>query len=138
MNPGQIKLGEGGMVRTWITFSGFFGFLAVAMGAAGAHALKDRLSTTDIERIETAVSYQMWHALALIGVAWLASKGSQYPPWTIAAAGWSFVVGITLFSGSLYGLSLTGMRIFAHIAPVGGLLLMAGWLAVLASAFRIS
>ena len=106
------------------------------MGAVGAHGLKDQLSAIDIERIETAVRYQMWHALALIAVAWLASRGTRNPPWTITAAGWAFVAGIIIFSGSLYGLSLTGMQGFAHMAPIGGLLLMAGWLAVLASAVR--
>lgn len=126
------------MGKIWIRFSAVFGFLAVAMGAAGAHVLQNTLSAVDIERIETAVRYQMWHALALIAVAWLASQQTQNPSMATTVAGWFFVAGIIVFCGSLYGLSLTELPGLAYLAPVGGLLLMAGWLAVLASTYRVS
>ncbi len=85
-------------------------FLAVAAGAFGAHALRGRLTSDLIEVFETAVRYQMYHALAS------------------AVAGWLFVAGIVLFSGSLYVLSLSGQRWFGAITPLGGLALLAGWL----------
>lgn len=126
------------MGKIWIKFSAIFGFLAVAMGAAGAHILRSNLDAVDIERIETAVRYQMWHALALIAVAWLTSQPSHSRSKLTVAAGWLFVAGITIFCGSLYGLSLTDFAGFAYSVPIGGVLLMAGWVAVLASAMSIS
>lgn len=125
------------MARLWIGFSGVFGFTAVAFGALGAHALEHRLSEIDIERFETAVRYQMWHALALCAVAWLATKWQKKPPLIVTIAGWSFVLGIVLFSGSLFAFSITGISGFALVTPVGGTLLMTGWLAIFLCAFRI-
>ena len=132
----SLKLGVR-MARLWIGFSGVFGFTAVAFGALGAHILKHRLSEVDIERFETAVHYQMWHALALCAVAWLATKWQKEPPIIIAIAGWSFVLGTVLFSGSLFVLSVAGVSGFALVTPVGGTLLLTGWLAVFLSAFRM-
>lgn len=107
----------------------------MASGALSAHIIGDQLSIENLQRYETAVRYQMWHALALLAVAWLAAQ-SEITPWTVHAAGWAFTVGIVLFSGSLYALSFTGERSLAAFAPVGGISLMVGWLALLASAFR--
>jgi len=123
-------------LRKWLAFSGVFGFLAVASGALGAHIIGDQLSIENLQRYETAVRYQMWHALALLAVAWLAAQSEIGTPWTIQVAGWAFTAGIVLFSGSLYALSFTGERSLAAFAPVGGISLMVGWLALLASAFR--
>jgi len=107
-----------------------FGFLAVAAGAFGAHALRDRLSPEYLAVFETAVRYQMYHALALLGVTW---AGTQWPGASTAVAGWLFTAGIVIFSGSLYLLTLTGTRWLGAITPIGGVALLAGWI-VLATA----
>jgi uncharacterized membrane protein YgdD (TMEM256/DUF423 family) len=101
------------------------GALGVAGGAFGAHALKARLSPEMLAVFETGVRYQLIHALGLLAVAW---AGTRWASPAISAAGWLFVSGILLFSGSLYVLTLTGVRIFGAITPVGGVALIAGWL----------
>lgn len=98
--------------------------LDVALGAFGAHALKDRLTPEMKLVFETGVRYQAYHALALFVVAWLASQSTSR---AVPAAGWCFVGGIALFSGSLYALSLTGVRWLGAITPLGGLLFLVGW-----------
>ncbi|CAN5617069.1 DUF423 domain-containing protein [soil metagenome] len=110
-----------------------FGFLAVAAGAFGAHALRGRLSPEYVAVFETAVRYQMYHALALLGVTW---AGTQWSGSRAALAGWLFTAGIVIFSGSLYILTLTGMRWLGAITPIGGVLLLLGWLVLAASAMR--
>ncbi len=105
------------------------GFCGVALGAFGAHALRERLSPELLAVFETAVRYQMFHALALLGVALLAPRAS--------VAGWLFVAGTVLFSGSLYGLALSGSRWLGAVTPVGGLCFLAGW-AALAWAFAFT
>jgi len=102
------------------------GLCSVALGAFGAHALKARLSPELLTVFETGARYQMFHALALLFVATLAPRAS--------IAGWLFVAGTVLFSGSLYGLALTGVRWLGAITPFGGLCFIAGW-AALAWAF---
>ncbi|WP_092407323.1 DUF423 domain-containing protein [Dokdonella immobilis] len=104
-----------------------FGALAVALGAFAAHALKDTLDAHSLALWRTAVEYQFVHALALIGVA-LASKD---PP-SLAGrfAGSAFLVGVVLFSGSLYALALGGPRALGLLAPIGGAALIAGWIAL--------
>jgi uncharacterized membrane protein YgdD (TMEM256/DUF423 family) len=100
-------------------------FLAVAAGAFGAHALRSRLSADLLAVFETGVRYQMYHALALFGAAWLADR------WPTGQPGWAgvcFVVGTVLFSGSLYALALTGQRWFGAVTPLGGVAFLAGWL----------
>ncbi len=107
--------------------------LGVALGAFGAHALRASLSPGDIEIFETAVRYQMYHAVALFGVAWLATKlVGPLTDW----AGWLLVAGTVVFSGSLYLLVLTGTRWLGAITPVGGLMLVAGWLLVVVALLR--
>ena len=107
--------------------------LGVALGAFGAHALRASLSPSDIEIFETAVRYQMYHAVALFGVAWLATKlVDPLTDW----AGWLLVAGTVVFSGSLYLLVLTGTRWLGAITPVGGLMLVAGWLLVVVALLR--
>ncbi|MBI3551744.1 MAG: DUF423 domain-containing protein [Elusimicrobia bacterium] len=107
--------------------------LAVALGAFGAHALKGALTPEMKAVYETGVRYQAYHALALFVVAWLSV---QWPGRFVSPAGWCFLCGILLFSGSLYALSLTGIKALGAITPVGGLLFMAGWLCVLLAARR--
>lgn len=99
--------------------------LGVAAGAFGAHALADRLDASDLATFETAVRYQLYHALALVGCAGL-SRGST----GLRAPAWCFVFGSIVFSGSLYGMVLTGARWLGAVTPVGGTLFLFGWLLV--------
>ena len=112
--------------RAALTIAALLGFLAVALGAFGAHALKSRL-TPDLQAIwQTAVQYHGWHALALLAVGLLIL---HFPD--RAGLGWSawlFVVGIALFSGSLYALALTANKALGAITPIGGIAFLAGWL----------
>ena len=100
-------------------------FIAVALGAFAAHGLKARLGADLLAAFETGVRYQMFHALALLAVAWACTR---WPGALVAASGWLFVAGTVLFSGSLYALALGGMRGLGIITPFGGLAFLAGWL----------
>ena len=107
-------------------------FSAVLFGAFGAHALKETLSAHDsIQTWETAVSYQMWHALALILLS-MNGLSNPIPKMTCPC----FAVGSLLFSGSLYGLALDGPKWLGPVTPLGGLCLMIGWLLVVYSSFK--
>jgi len=110
-------------VRSLAVLGAINGFLAVAAGAFGAHALKERLSPERLDTWELAARYQMFHALALLAVALLASRGGRL----VTASGWCFVAGIAVFSGSLYLLAASGTRWLGAITPLGGLALLAGW-----------
>lgn len=101
-----------------------FALLAVAAGAFGAHALRARLDPAMLAVFETAARYQMYHALGLLLVAWALAR---WPSPFVTAAGWCFVAGIVLFSGSLYALTLSGVRGLGMITPLGGLAFLAGW-----------
>ncbi|MBI4433077.1 MAG: DUF423 domain-containing protein [Candidatus Omnitrophica bacterium] len=108
----------------WVRWGSVFMFLAVVMGAFGAHLLKGELDPALMEVYQTAVFWHVAHALALFGVAWLDLHLADVKiPWT----GFLFSAGIVLFSGSLYVLSLTGMRWLGMVTPVGGLCFLAGW-----------
>lgn len=100
-------------------------FIGVAAGAFGAHALREKLSPDLLNAFEVGVRCQLYHALAMLAVAWAAS---HWPSSTVAVAGWLFLAGTILFSGSLYALSVTGVRWLGSITPVGGLLFLLGWL----------
>ncbi|OLO05730.1 MULTISPECIES: DUF423 domain-containing protein [Salinicola] len=116
----------------WI-FAALSGFILVAAGAFGAHALAGILSPRDLEVFHTAVRYQAWHTLAVMAV--LAWHGQRPLRGQMLAVGLWFT-GMVLFSGSLYGLILSGVRPLGIVTPVGGLLLMAGWLALAWSAWH--
>ncbi|MGQ0703073.1 MAG: DUF423 domain-containing protein [Gemmatimonadales bacterium] len=103
--------------------------VAVAAGAFGAHALRGALSPDALASWETAARYQMYHALALILVGILAARR---PTQTLRVAGWLFVSGVVLFSGSLYSLALTGQLWFGAITPLGGAAFIAGWVCLAA------
>lgn len=107
--------------------------VAVAAGAFGAHTLRSRLAPDLLAVFETAARYQMYHALALLAAAW---ASTQWPGALVRAAGWLFVGGSVLFSGSLYLLSLTGTRWLGAITPLGGVLFIAGWAALAAGIWR--
>ncbi len=120
-------------MRLWIVLGAVNGFIAVAAGAFGAHALKARLPV-DLQAIfETGARYHMYHALALVGVGLLAQVK---PGGALSASGWAFLVGIVLFSGSLYVLALTGIRALGAVTPLGGLGFLAGWALLAFAALR--
>lgn len=108
-------------------------FIGVAAGAFGAHGLKSRLSADMLSVFEVGVRYQMYHAFALIVAAWAQGK---WPGTLVMASGWLFITGTALFSGSLYLLSLTGMRWLGVITPLGGLAFLAGWLCLAVTAWK--
>jgi uncharacterized membrane protein YgdD (TMEM256/DUF423 family) len=118
------------MDRLFITLGALSGFLAVAAGAFGAHALRDRLTAAMLDVFQTGVTYQMYHALALVGVGILLARFSIDGSVWLTAAGWLFVGGSVLFSGSLYALSLSGATWLGAITPLGGIAFLVGWLAV--------
>ncbi|HYR88097.1 MAG TPA: DUF423 domain-containing protein [Terriglobia bacterium] len=113
------------MDRTFLLIGAVLGFLGVALGAFGAHALKSRLSPEMLTVFETGVRYQMYHTLAVLIVA--AAIGHIGNTRLLAFAGWSFLAGILLFSGSLYALALTSVGILGAVTPFGGLLFLIGW-----------
>jgi len=113
------------MDRTFLLIGAVLGFLGVALGAFAAHALKSRLSAEMLAVFETGVRYQMYHAFAVLIVA--AAIGHIGNARLLVIAGWFFFAGILLFSGSLYALALTSVRILGAITPVGGLLFLIGW-----------
>jgi uncharacterized membrane protein YgdD (TMEM256/DUF423 family) len=113
----------------WLQVGAAWGFLAVAMGAFGAHGLKDRLeSLGQAANFQTAAHYQMYCAFALVAVGLLSLLGRTGG--AVAVAGWSFLLGSLVFSGSLYVLSLTGLKWLGAITPIGGVLMLAGWVAL--------
>jgi uncharacterized membrane protein YgdD (TMEM256/DUF423 family) len=122
------------MDRLFATLGSISALIAVAAGAFGAHALRARLAPDLLAVFETGARYQMYHALGLLAVAWIASRS---PSPLAAWAGWLFVLGTLLFSGSLYALALSGIRIFGAITPLGGLAFMAGWLCLALAARRM-
>jgi uncharacterized membrane protein YgdD (TMEM256/DUF423 family) len=113
------------MDRTFLLMGAVLGFLAVAFGAFGAHALKSRLTPEMLGVFETGVRYQMYHTLALLIVA--AAIGHIGTARLLVMAGWFFFAGILLFSGSLYALALTGVGILGAVTPFGGLMFLIGW-----------
>lgn len=102
--------------------------VSVGAGAFGAHALRARLSPDMLAVFETAARYQMYHALGLLAAAWAAVRWPG--PWAVRA-GWLFVVGTALFSGSLYALALSGAPWLGAVTPLGGVAFLAGWICLL-------
>jgi uncharacterized membrane protein YgdD (TMEM256/DUF423 family) len=129
------------MERLFLILAGVNGFLAVALGAFGAHGLKAKLAPLPdaAQRLawwETAAHYHLMHALALGLAAYLAARA---PGTAASTAGFAFVLGIVLFSGSLYAMTLTtGVRALIAATPLGGLCLLVGWIAVVLAAAKLS
>lgn len=121
------------MARTFWVLGCLFALAAVAAGAFGAHALRDRIAADLLAVFETGARYHMYHALALLGAAW---ASTQWPGMPATASGWFFTIGILIFSGSLYLLALTGTRWLGAITPIGGVLFMAGWGCLAIAAWR--
>lgn len=121
------------MDRLFFATGALSALVGVAAGAFGAHGLKSRLSPEMLGVFETGVRYQMYHAFALIAVAWALSR---WPGTLLTTSGWLFLAGTLLFSGSLYLLSLTGVRWLGAITPLGGLAFLAGWLCLAYAALK--
>ncbi|GLH20339.1 MULTISPECIES: DUF423 domain-containing protein [Pseudomonas] len=122
------------MLRGFLMLAAFFGFTGVALGAFAAHGLKNRLTPEYLTIFHTGVTYQLVHTLALFGVALLAT---QIQGRLITWAGLSFTVGIVLFSGSLYLLTMTGISKLGIITPFGGLAFLVGWICLGLAAWRL-
>ena len=116
------------MDRVFFGIGSASALIAVALGAFGAHGLRARIVPDMLTAFEIGVRYQMYHALALLAVGAIAGR---LPAGAVSAAGWLFVAGTVIFSGSLYTLALTGHRWLGAVTPLGGLAFLAGW-AVLA------
>ena len=117
----------------WIVTGAVFGFLAVALGAFGAHGLKPKVTVDTLSSFETAARYQIYHALALILVGVLATTVSSP---LLAWSGRLFATGVVLFSGSIYLMVFTGVTSLGVVTPFGGLCLLAGWAALAVAAYR--
>lgn len=120
-------------MRVFFMLGAAFGMIAVAAGAFGAHALRSRLSDPMLQVFETAVRYQMYHALALLAAAWAVERWGGT---AAVAAGWAFVGGIMVFSGSLYLLAFTGARWLGAVTPLGGAAFLVGWAMLGVAAWR--
>lgn len=118
----------------WVLFAGISGFLAVALGAFGAHGLKPYLLPELYQVYQTAVEYQFYHTLALLFLG--LSNDNKSAVW-VNRAGWAFVLGIILFSGSLYLLALTGIKMLGAITPLGGVAFLLGWSCLAYSAWLV-
>ncbi len=121
-------------MKPFLILAALSGFIAVAAGAFGAHGLEGKVGARDLAAFETGARYQMYHALALVAVAWLADRA---PSRAVTVAGWSFVIGTLLFTGSLYVMGLTGSRALVFATPLGGLGFLIGWAALFVAALRI-
>ena len=116
----------------FLSIGALFGLLGVAAGAFGAHALKSKLPVDSLAIFEVAVRYQMYHALLLVALAALLGF---FPSLWVTLAGWFFIAGVVIFSGSLYFLLFSGVRWWGAITPIGGSFLLLGWLALVLAAF---
>ncbi len=112
--------------KIFLTLAPILAALSVAAGAFASHALKEKISEKALSIFETGAKYQMYHALALLLVALLLSQEKITQSW-LTGAGFAFMLGITLFSGSLYALSLTGIKWLGAITPLGGVAFLVGW-----------
>ena len=123
------------MFRNFLMLGAASGAISVAAGAFGAHALRDKVEPRLLEVFETAARYQMYHALALLVVGLIASR---WPSGILNTAGWLFVAGTVVFSGSLYAMTFTGVRALGAITPIGGVCFIAGWICLTVAASRTS
>lgn len=122
------------MSRQFIIIAAVLGFFGVALGAFGAHGLEPTLEANGrMDTFNTAARYHMYHALALVGVAWLATR---YPVRWVRWGGYLLFAGTVIFSGSLYVLAIADLGFMGAIAPIGGAALLAGWACIGWAAFR--
>ena len=126
-------------MKLFLLLGSLSGFLGVALGAFGAHALKARLSADMLTIFETGVRYQMYHAFALLAVGLLMAHFSQSAiVKNFSTAGWLFLAGSVIFSGSLYILALSGVKTWGAITPLGGVCLLAGWLTLAWNIYKLA
>jgi uncharacterized membrane protein YgdD (TMEM256/DUF423 family) len=118
----------------WIAIGAIAGAVGVALGAFGAHGLKDRVSPDLLAVFETGVRYHMYHALALVAVGLLMTRGTA--GWLVSTAGVLFLAGIIIFSGSLYAMTFTGARWLGAVTPLGGVCFILGWVVLAVVALR--
>lgn len=123
------------LTRIFLATAAVFGGLSVVGGAFASHALKDKLTDRALEIFETGARYQMYHALALLLVALILSRAEQSQTF-FAVAGWAFIVGTVIFSGSLYTLSLSNIKWLGAITPLGGVAYIVGWGCLVVAAFN--
>jgi uncharacterized membrane protein YgdD (TMEM256/DUF423 family) len=116
--------------KTFLLAGALAAFLAVALGAFGAHGLRGRLAPDMLAVFETGVRYHMYHALAILITGLIAAR---LDGWLIQTAGWAFVLGIVIFSGSLYLLAITGVTMWGAVTPIGGLAFLVGWACLIAA-----
>lgn len=112
-------------MKFFVVIGAFFGFMAVALGAFGAHGLEGKISDQALKTWEKAVQYQMFHTVSIIITGFALLK---FQTASLVWAGWMFIIGILLFSGSLYFYSTTGVRTLAMITPFGGVIFLIGWI----------
>ncbi len=122
------------MGRLFLIIGAVSAAISVAAGAFGAHSLRQTIEPSLLDVFETGARYQMYHALALVGVGLVASR---WPSSLLASAGWLFVAGTVLFTGSLYAMTFTGIRVLGAITPLGGLCFIGGWICLAVAAARI-
>lgn len=122
------------MIKLFVLLGSLNAFLSVALGAFGAHYLKQKLTPDKLDVFQTGVHYHMIHAIALILIAILSEKLANSS--MVNASGWFIFIGIILFSGSLYALSLTGLKFFGPITPLGGLSFLIGWVLLAIAAYK--
>ncbi|MCB1700311.1 MAG: DUF423 domain-containing protein [Pseudomonadales bacterium] len=123
------------MAKLFITLASLSGMFAVGFGAFGAHALKNRLDDYALGVFQTAVQYHFYHSLALLAVGVIALSHPQSA--LLRSSGWLFIVGIVIFSGSLYLLSISGLRWLGAVTPLGGLAFIAGWGCLAAASWNL-
>ena len=123
------QLEENDVIRLWICAGAANGFIAVAIGAFSTHLLQDRLSAEALGWVETGMNYELAHALALLAVAWLAGREVRHPT-SLGVAGWAFLLGTILFSGTLYVMAFTGAKALGSVVPLGGVSFLIGWAAL--------
>ncbi len=122
------------MLKLFAALGSINGFLAVALGAFGAHGLRGKIDDQLLSSYQTGVQYQMFHAAALLIIAFLSTKLPSSG--LVAGAGWALFIGIVLFSGSLYVMALTGIRSLGMITPLGGISFLIGWTLLLLAALK--
>jgi uncharacterized membrane protein YgdD (TMEM256/DUF423 family) len=120
----------------FLGIAALYGALGVALGAFGAHGLRDQLTGAASGTWQTAVQYHLFHAVALLATGLWLRLAEGAPALPLSVAGWSFVIGVLLFSGSLYALALGGPRVLGPVTPLGGLAFIVGWLSLMWAALR--
>ncbi len=132
----KMKKGRVNEMKKFIVTGALHGFLAVALGAFGAHALKDIVDDYGLGIWETAVQYQMFHATGLLIIGLLMSSKLLGEVKQLKLAGIFFNLGIVFFAGSLYVLAVSGIKVLGAITPIGGVLFLAGWVLIIVSALK--